>query len=265
MPLTVCILASGSSGNCTFLRSGQTRVLIDAGISAKAIAERLAQIGEAAEQLDAICVTHEHDDHTSALNTMQRRYRLGLYANSGTIEGVQRSPQMRNLAWQVFATGQPFTIGDLRLAPFSVPHDAYDPVGFIVQNGDTQVGVVTDMGIPTGLIRERLRPCRALVLESNHDPAMLQDATRPWSLKQRIAGRHGHLSNEKAAEMLAEIASPTLIRVFLAHLSKDCNRPERALKTVTAALARAGHAHIEVRLTYADRISEVWNSELGPT
>jgi len=208
-------------------------------------------------QLSAICVTHEHDDHTAGLGVLFRRFGLELYGNSGTIDALGRSPKHGNLQWNVFQTGTPFTVGDFTVEPFSVPHDAYDPVGFVVRNGPVSVGIVTDMGTVTGLIRERLRGCRVLVLESNHDTGLLRDADRPWSLKQRIAGRQGHLSNEQTGTLLAEIAGPHLEIVVLAHLSADCNRPDLAIKTVTEALAEHGHPHVIVKASHADRPGEV--------
>ena len=242
------------------MASDRTRVLIDAGISGRETARRLQSIGVEPDALDAICVTHEHTDHTAALRTLRQRHALELYANSGTIEGIERQPNMQGLPWQIFSTGNPFEIGDLTIVPFSVPHDAYDPVGFLVQHEGLSLGLATDMGMPTTLIRDRLAACSVLVVESNHDPSLLQDAKRPWHLKQRVAGRHGHLSNVRTAELLVDIAGPPLTDVFLAHISQDCNRPELALSTVRNALEQAGHRHVNVRLTYPDRSSEVWQT-----
>jgi len=257
MSLTLCVLASGSAANCVYVASERTRILIDAGLSGRETARRLAQIGAAPETIAAICVTHEHEDHSAALPILHRRWRVPLYGNSATIEALERDARRRNLAWRVFATGSAFEVGDLRVESFSVPHDSYDPVGFVVQGGGTRVGVVTDMGTATGAIRERLKTCAALVLESNHDEQLLKDAARPWSLKQRIAGRQGHLSNTQSGELLAAVAGPHLQTVFLAHLSRECNRPELAQRTVADVLARHGWTHVAVRLTYPDRVSEV--------
>jgi phosphoribosyl 1,2-cyclic phosphodiesterase len=210
--------------------------------------------------ITAVCFTHEHSDHTAGLGILQRRGGLSLYANSGTIEGIDRREGRGELRWNVFTTGEPFRIGDLVLAPFSVPHDAYDPVGFVISAGEARAGIVTDMGTVTGLIRERLRPCHALVVESNHDEALLRDAERPWHLKQRIFGRQGHLSNAHAAELVAEIAGDHLDVVFLAHLSAECNRPELALQATQAALRNRGLATVNVKLALADGVSEMWVS-----
>lgn len=258
MALRVCILGSGSSGNCTFVASGSTAILIDAGLSAREVGNRLAQIGMDASGIRGICVSHEHADHTQGLRVLHQRHRIPLYANAGTVDALLRDPKMADLQWQVFATGSPFTVGGLTVEPFSVPHDAYEPVGFVVSDGSDRVGVVTDMGTPTTLVRERLRGCRVVVVESNHDEKMLQDAPRPWYLKQRIMGRQGHLSNQGAAAMLAEIASPRLDQVFLAHLSAECNEPGLARKTAHDMLLKAGHPHVKVSVTYPDRVSDIW-------
>jgi phosphoribosyl 1,2-cyclic phosphodiesterase len=257
MPLTVCVLASGSAANCTYVASGQTRILIDAGLSAKETSRRLLALDADLSALDAICVTHEHEDHKASLGSLHRKHRIPLYANTDTIRAVERSGKQGQLQWQVFTTGVPFQVKDLRIEPFSVPHDAYDPVGFVVSGDGARLGVVTDMGMATTLVRERLRDCHALILESNHDADMLKDAARPWSLKQRIAGRQGHLSNAQAAELIAEVAGPRLSAVFIAHISAECNRPELAAKTIRAALEKSGCGHVAVHLTYADRVSEV--------
>jgi len=161
------------------------------------------------------------------------------------------------LRWTVFQTGSPFELGDFRVEPFSVPHDALDPVGFIFTSGGVKVGVVTDMGMATTLIRERLRHCRILVVEANHDEHLLKQSGRPWSLIQRILGRQGHLSNEALAAMLVEIAHPGMTDVLLAHLSRECNEPALAEREVRRALAARGHGHIRIHMTYPDRPSQV--------
>ena len=260
MSLTLCVLASSSSGNCICVRSPQTAILIDAGLSAREIGRRLAEAGGDIAAVRAVCLSHEHSDHIAGIALLQRKHGLALYANAGTIEGVRQDPKCEGLAWQVFTTGSPFKIGDLTIEPFSVPHDAYDPVGFVLESGGVRVGVATDMGMATTLIRERLRPCQALVLEANHDEYLVQQSPRPWALKQRILGRQGHLSNRAAAELLAEIAGPALQRVFLAHLSAECNEPGLALRAVRESLDQKGHTHVALSMTWPDRVSETWSA-----
>ncbi len=254
--LRLCVLASGSSGNCTWVASANTAVLIDAGLSGRRIKQRLETIGGSIDALQAVCISHEHQDHIMGLRVLQRRHNVPAYANAGTAEALARYPDWADLPWNIFTTGHPFTVGDLTLKPFSVPHDAYDPVGFIVEHDGLRAGIVTDMGMATGLIREQLRNCQLIVLESNHDELLLRDCNRPWSLKQRIRGRQGHLSNQAAANLLTEIAGPTLQQILLAHLSDDCNEPDLALASAQAALEAGGHTHIRVGLTYGDRASE---------
>lgn len=258
MGLRACILGSGSSGNCTFVASETTAILIDAGLSGRRTAERLAQVGACPTALQGICVSHEHLDHVGGLRVLHKRYGVPVFANAGTVDALSRVQTWGALPWNVFHTGHPFVIGDLRIEPFSVPHDAYDPVGFVVEQDGNRIGIVTDMGMCTSLIRERLRRCHVVVVEANHDEQLLQDAARPWSLKQRIRGRQGHLSNQGAAALLAEIAGPELRHVFLAHLSEDCNRHDLALTAIQTALIGAGHTHVSVSLTFPDRVSEVW-------
>lgn len=209
------------------------------------------------DEIRAVCVSHEHGDHTQGLRVLYQRTGIPLYANSGTIEALERQPEFEGLKWHVFTTGCAFEIGDLTIEPFAVPHDAYEPVGFVVSNGASRVGIVTDMGMSTSLIRERLRRCAALVVESNHDEELLLEADRPWHLKQRIRGRQGHLSNRGAAALLAEVAGPDLRYVFLAHLSEDCNRPELACRTARETLLQLGHGHVCVQAAYPDRPTEL--------
>lgn len=257
MGLRACILGSGSSGNSVWISSNATAILIDAGLSARRTIERLTAIGVDPASLCGICLSHEHQDHTRGARLLHRRLGVPLYANAGTVDALGRAPELKELPWNRFITGQPFTLGDLVVEPFSVPHDAFDPVGFVISSDASRIGVVTDIGMATSLIRARLRNCQVLVIESNHDEQLLQEAPRPWSLKQRIRGRQGHLSNQGAAALLAEVAGPDLQRVFLAHLSEECNRCELAVETARAALMQAGHAHVQVHVASAHDVSEI--------
>ncbi len=255
--MRLCVLASGSSGNCIYVESGGTALLVDAGVSARETERRLTAIGVDLAAVRGICLTHEHDDHRAGLCVLQRRTGAALYANAGTIEGVGQGEDAVGLNWNVFQTGTSFPVGPLTVTSFSVPHDSYDPVGYVIEDGAVRVGIVTDIGIPTGVVRQRLKACRVLVLEANHDEQLLKETQRPWALKQRILGRQGHLSNTQAGELLCDVASEALQTVFLAHLSSECNRPELALRTVRHLLERGGHGHIAVKLTYPDRPSEI--------
>ncbi|MBX3734456.1 MAG: MBL fold metallo-hydrolase [Verrucomicrobiae bacterium] len=244
------ILGSGSGGNCAYLESGETRLLIDAGFSARQIRERLASIGCTPEGLTGIVVTHEHGDHIQGLGVLAGRLQVPVYANRLTREAIQRQFPAARMAFSVFETGGTFALGGLEVRTFSVPHDAMDPVGLVLATPAGELGVLTDLGHVTRLILERVRSVRWLLLEANHDLKLLQnDLRRPWSTKQRILSRHGHLSNEAAAEVAAQLAPGPLRRIYLGHLSRDCNRPELAREAVHRRLCGLGATSVEVHET----------------
>jgi phosphoribosyl 1,2-cyclic phosphodiesterase len=248
------ILGSGSSGNCAYLEAGDTRLLIDAGFSARQIRERLATIGRAPESLTGILITHEHGDHICGLGTLCGKTGVRVYANRLTRECIEHQFAGTRFDFAVFETGASFAVGDVEVQTFSVPHDAMDPVGFVLGTTAGRIGFLTDLGHATKLILERVRRSHVLVLEANHDLRLLQEDTRrPWSTKQRILSRHGHLSNDAAADVAAEIASADLTRIYLGHLSRDCNRPELAFRTVSDRLSGMGAGHIAVENTSQDR------------
>ena len=242
------------------MAGGGTAVLIDAGLTAKETGRRLGEIGVPLSDIQAICLTHEHGDHIAGLRVLHRRFGVPVYANSGTAEGADGSVGEGQLEWRIFTTGMPFQIGELEITPFSVPHDAYDPVGFVIRHGGAQLGLVTDAGTVTTLVRERLRGCQAIMIECNHDEQMLKDSKRPWALKQRIFGRQGHLSNASAAALLADVAEAGLTHVFLAHLSSECNRVEAATQAVRASLDERGFSRVSITVALRDRVSVVWTS-----
>jgi phosphoribosyl 1,2-cyclic phosphodiesterase len=243
------ILGSGSSGNCAYVETEETRVLIDAGFSLRQIRQRLASIGRAPENLTGILVTHEHSDHVQSLPALCGKLGIPLYANRPTHEAVEYLYKARLLC-RLFTTGTSFEVGDITVDTFSIPHDAQEPVGFLLRTSAGNIGFLTDLGHTTRLVLERIRPANALVLEANHDVKMLQDCPRrPWSLKQRILGRHGHLSNEAAANAAEEIMSGDLRHLYLGHLSRECNRPELAQRVVNDRLQKIGATHVKLELT----------------
>lgn len=238
MPIRFSILGSSSSGNCAFIATDTTRILIDAGFSARRIASLLAEAGESIDSIDAIFLTHEHGDHTTGLSGLCRKRSIPIFANRGTAHAIH--PKLKTKPdWRVFETGSTFTFQDLTIESFSVPHDAHDPVGYLFSHGNgdlfapiQSIAWLTDLGYATELVRERIRRADILVLESNHDLEMLKaDTRRPWSVKQRITGRHGHLSNEAARDLLLTCTNPSWKHVFLAHLSRDCNSLEAVDRT----------------------------------
>ena len=219
------VLGSGSKGNCTLVEAGSTRVLIDNGFSGKEIVSRLRTLGIAPESLTAILVTHEHDDHVKGVGVLARRLHLPVYAN----EATHRAAEARTGALPVrldFGAGEPFAIERLRIHPFSVSHDAVDPVGFVLSDGDHSLGYCTDTGIVTRLIHHHLRHCQALILEANHDVQMLKEGPYPLPLQQRVLSSRGHLANADSLRLAAQLAGEQLRLVVLAHLSEINNRPE---------------------------------------
>lgn len=259
------ILGSGSNGNCAYLEAGNTRLLIDAGFSAKQIRERLAQIGRAPEGLSGILLTHEHTDHTNGLGTLCNRLPIPVYCNRLTKEAVELQFKGTKFDFRVFGTGSAFEVGEVGVETFSVPHDAYDPVGFMLRTLGQKIGFLTDLGHATKLVMERVRSSNVLVLETNHDMKMLQDdVRRPWSVKQRIMSRHGHLCNEAAATLLAELVSADLEHVYLGHLSRDCNKPELAKRVVQARLTEVGATHVQVNSTSQEQRCETLSLRVKP-
>lgn len=253
MPVNFTILGSGSAGNCAYLESEETRILIDAGFSARQIRQRLEALGRSPETLDGILVTHEHSDHTKGLNTLAGKLGIPIFCNRLTREAIE-SQAGNPLDYRLFNTGSTFDIGDLTIDTFSIPHDAYDPVGFLIRTAHGNVGILTDLGHSTKLAVQRVREAHILLLETNYDMELLQqDTKRPWSVKQRILSRHGHLSNEAAADLLEEILNDDLEHVFLAHLSRDCNTNELAKETITKRLRKLGADHVQVHSTWQDK------------
>lgn len=253
MGIQITVLGSGSGGNCTLISTDKTALLVDAGLSCRQITQRLAAVGWSLDQVQGIVLTHEHSDHVSALSVLCKSKSIPVYANRFTAEAVSHDISQR-LAWRLFTTGSGFDIGDLTVESFSVPHDAQDPVGFVIHNCNASIGFTTDLGHATRLVADRIRALDALVLEANHDVKMLQDnPDRPWATKQRILSRHGHLSNDDAAQLAGEIVTDRLRHLVLAHLSRDCNRPELAHKVVAGKLHQIGATHVHVTLSHQNQ------------
>ncbi len=255
--MEICILASGSKGNCIYLCGGGTALLIDAGLSAKETLLRMEAAGIDKTGIRSILFTHDHSDHCRGARVLSRRLEAQLYANDGTAAAIEACDPALRTCFNIFDSCCPFVIGDLQIEPFCVPHDAGDPVGFVIDDGRARVGIVTDIGQPTLLCKTKLQNCNLIVVESNHDPEMLRQSERPWPLIQRIEGRSGHLCNDDAAELIAESASGRLTKIVLAHLSEDCNTPRLARETTLAALDRIGLASIPVAVAEQHKISDL--------
>jgi phosphoribosyl 1,2-cyclic phosphodiesterase len=229
-----------------YVAAGDTRVLLDCGLSAKQAAIRLIEIGVDPDSIDAIVLTHEHEDHSSGARVFSSRHQTPVYANHATFGVCRHLHQIPSDKTEVFNSGCSFRIGELLFEPFSLVHDASDPVGFRVSAGGKTLAVTTDLGQVTTLVRERLRGIDALVLEANHDPVLLQDAPYPWSLKQRISSRQGHLSNETAGELLGEVSRLNGARlqvVVAAHISEKSNTPELAVEVFRRACQSTAQLH----------------------
>jgi phosphoribosyl 1,2-cyclic phosphodiesterase len=249
--MKISVLASGSSGNSILIACGTTDVLIDVGLSGRQLAMRLTAIGKSIEEIDAVLISHEHTDHIKGLRFIEKRTAIPVYLNSATSRAVaDRGFEMSRI--KIFSNNAPFTLGEITVIPFSVMHDAADPVGFSLSTGEVKATIATDLGHATHLVKEMMRDSHAIVIEANHDPQLLLDHSRPWALKQRIKSRQGHLSNESAAELLGEVATKNLRAVFLAHISRDCNRPDLGLATVSSGLARIGLAGTPVIVASPD-------------
>src|SRR5213078_2824694 len=251
------MLGSGSAGNSALVATDHCKILVDGGLSARQLVLRLERCGIMPEQLDGVLQTHEHGDHICGLEVLCRKFNVPIYSNALTAESVRGDGAFEaHRNWRIFATGAEFSISDITVQPFPVPHDAVDPLGFVFHAGSGSLGFITDLGYVTKLIVERLREVQTLVIETNHDEKLLQNDThRPWPVKQRIQSRHGHLSNTAAANVIEELLSGKIERVVLGHLSRDCNTPELALGAIRASLAKCGKIGIELYCAMQSQIS----------
>jgi phosphoribosyl 1,2-cyclic phosphodiesterase len=222
-------LGSGSRGNAWVIEVGRTRILLDCGFGPRSLATRLARVGLTPQDLAAIVITHEHTDHTGGIAACVRRYGIDVFMTHGTAVALD------GIAPRIFDAHAPFAIGDIEVTPFTVPHDAREPVQFVFSDGASRLGVLTDTGCVTPHIVDMLSACAALVLECNHDATLLANGRYPPHLKRRIAGRYGHLDNAAAADLLTKIDRSRLQHIIAAHLSQENNTPA----LVTAALSTA--------------------------
>jgi phosphoribosyl 1,2-cyclic phosphodiesterase len=246
MCVTVSMLASGSRGNCAFVASSRTRILVDAGISCRETFKRMKLLGEDPRLLSAILITHEHSDHVYGLAILARKLHIPVFMTGATHAAWSRSlrnekgerPQLEKL--ERFESGHRFQVGDIEVKPFTIPHDAADPVGFTFRVEGTKVSVATDLGYLPVNVRDHLRGSDVLIMESNHDVEMLRGGPYPWSVKQRVASNMGHLSNVKLADFFTGDYDNNAAFVVLAHLSEQNNHPEIARREAEKALALRG-------------------------
>ncbi len=233
--MRLCSIASGSSGNCIYVGSGQTHLLVDTGISKKRIEEGLTELGIKGEELNGILITHEHADHIQGLGVFSRKYEIPIYATRGTLEGIRTYKGLGKMPEGLLheiETDQPLCVGDLEVKPFRISHDAKQPSGFRIEKQEKSVAIATDLGEYDDYIIENLKNLDAILLEANHDIHMLEVGPYPYYLKQRVLGRQGHLSNELSGRLLCEILHDKLKHIILGHLSKENNYAELARETV---------------------------------
>ena len=266
----VCFNVLGSvstSGHSTLVSDGVTNILVDNGLSYREITRRLGEYGLSPEKISAIVVSHEHGDHCRGVELFQRKQDTPVFMTKSAFDNLNKAlvkngkrimdpSKHRNIS-----PGERFEIGGIAVTCFSVPHDAEDPLGFVLEKGGVRVGIATDLGYMSKLVIERLKGCAGIVLESNHDVDMLKAAPYPWSIKQRIIGRHGHLSNDAVAEFLIGDFDGTAAHVVLAHLSEHSNLPDLALLSAQRALEERSDMHCrqtKIELSYPDKISKTY-------
>ena len=245
--VSVLPLGSGSSGNATLVAFGGTRILVDAGLSARELGLRLDGAGVPPASLAAILLSHEHHDHARGMERFAVRHKIPVFTTPEALAALDLAPRLLP-AWHPFEPGVRFEAFGVTVDPFSVPHDATNPVGFVLSAGGVRVGIATDLGHATTLVVERLRGCHVVIVEANHDDRMLLQSAYPWALKQRIGGRLGHLSNDEAAALLAQVVDDDCQAVILAHLSESNNTGALARAAATTALARAGKTRYDMRI-----------------
>ena len=262
--MRLCSIASGSSGNCIYVGSEHTHLLVDTGISRKRIEEGLHTLEIKGEELDGILITHEHADHIQGLGVFSRKYQIPIYATSGTIRGIKGYKclgKMPDDLYHEIKVDEEFSLGDISVHPFVISHDAKEPSGYRFEKGNKKIAVATDLGKYDDYTIENLKNVNALLLESNHDIHMLEVGPYPYYLKQRVMGDKGHLSNELSGRLLCDILHDNLRKVMLGHLSKENNYAELAYETVKLEVTLGDNPYkgeeIPISVAKRDSISEV--------
>jgi phosphoribosyl 1,2-cyclic phosphodiesterase len=238
LSVRVCILGSGSKGNSTLVATEHTRLLVDAGFSKKDTFRRLAEAGERTDCFDALLISHEHGDHIKGLTALALGLNVPIYVTSRTRNVIQWDSRLK--AFETISPGEKFIIGDIEVSPFSIPHDAADPIAFTLTAEGVKVGVITDLGYVPELVKQHALGCHCLVFESNHDLDMLKTGPYPWHVKQRVMSRHGHLSNNATAGFLADDYDGSAVVMVLAHLSDKNNNPGLVMHSANKAFEKRG-------------------------
>ena len=260
--MKLCSIASGSSGNCIYVGSDNTNLLVDAGISAKRIENGLNGIDIFPDTIQGILITHEHSDHISGLGILARRYHIPIYATYETVRSIQSIKSLGDIPVELFRYVKPnesFLINDIQVEPFSTSHDAANPVCYTMQSEGHKIGIATDLGKYDDYIISKLEDSELLFIEANHDVNMLMVGKYPYYLKQRILGDRGHLSNETSANLINRLIHPKLKNILLAHLSKENNYEELAYETVCCELTNCGSDFLagNVNVAHRDRPSSM--------
>ena len=234
--LSLCVLASGSKGNVCYIANNSSAILVDAGLSGKEIDKRMQLKGLSIKKLTAIVVTHEHIDHIRGVGVLARRFNLPVYINNKTyLAALNKIGKVDDIRF--FKSGDCFFINKLHIHPFSISHDAQDPVGIKISYNKKSIAIATDLGVSTTVVQEHLKGCDIIVVEANYDLVMLQNGSYPWSLKQRVKSRIGHLSNEESARLIMDVKTSNLKHVVLGHLSYENNTPVKALSLINDRLS----------------------------
>ena len=262
MAVFFCSLASGSSGNCHLINDGENSILVDVGLSGRRIENKLKKIDINPKSLTAILVTHEHSDHIHGVGVLSRRYNIPIYANKGTWEGMNtKIGEIKEDNVKYFNSTQDFSILDFNIRSYDISHDANEPVGFSIEKDDVKISIVTDLGYIDKNIIKRIKNSDLVVLESNHDEEMLKAGRYPYYVKQRVLSNFGHLSNEAAGNAVVDLVNKNVKSVLLAHLSKENNFPELAIKTVKNILDDEKiivGKDVNLNLAHRDKISKVY-------
>ena len=246
-----CNLYSGSSGNCSFIKTENTQILVDCGVSSKKIEEALSSIGESVDNINAIIISHEHSDHVKGLAAICKKHNIPIYANTKTFEKINQNIATENK--RSFNSNEKFEIGDITVEPFSIPHDAADPCGYTLFSDNKKISIATDIGHINNNIIKHIDGSEFILLEANYDPEVLKYTKYPFKLKSRIAGPTGHLSNQVAGQTINYLIKSGLKNAILGHLSKESNFPELAYQTVVDELISNGTNLDNFNLSIASR------------
>lgn len=262
MGIKFCSLSSGSSGNCQYIGTDRTNILIDGGFSGKKIEGLLSHIGVSPSSIDYILVTHEHIDHVKGVGVLSRRYDIPILANKKTWLNMNKTiGKIKDKNIKVIETDRSLELKDLGICPFEIFHDAAEPVGFCIYYKNIKISIITDTGWVNDNIKNKIKGSSLYLMESNHDVRMLKEGSYPWYLKKRILGTKGHLSNEDAGEVLSDVLLGNGEVILLAHLSRENNIPTLAYETVKECMENYGinvHRDISLALTYRDRPTKVY-------